>query len=230
MPGRFRIVGNGRLTALQVRVLELLAGVEPAWTLAGGAALAGFHLQHRATRDLDLFWRGQERLGPWREDVVSRLQAAGLGVDRIQMTPTLLRLRVSGEREIVLVDLIAEPSEALSSPEEVALPSGRILVDRPPEILTDKLCALLSRAEIRDLLDVRGLLATGGDLDHALRSAPQKDGGFSPLTLAWVLQGMPLAAMVKVAGISKDEHADLARFLEDLISQIVALADPEAER
>jgi len=47
----------GKRSALQERVLRLLADVEPRWTLTGGAALAGFHTQHRATRDLDLFFR-----------------------------------------------------------------------------------------------------------------------------------------------------------------------------
>lgn len=32
------------LTPLQRRALVLVAGMDPAWTLTGGGALAGFHL------------------------------------------------------------------------------------------------------------------------------------------------------------------------------------------
>ncbi len=55
----------GRLSALQERVLILLAEIAPPWTLTGGAALAGFHTMHRETRDLDLFFRGHATSGRW---------------------------------------------------------------------------------------------------------------------------------------------------------------------
>jgi len=49
-------VSGGRLSSLQRRVLKLLAGLSPPWTLSGGGALVGFYVGHRETRDLDLFW------------------------------------------------------------------------------------------------------------------------------------------------------------------------------
>ena len=51
---------GGKLDALQLRVLETLAAVEPRFVLGGGAALAGVYLGHRETRDLDLFWRERD--------------------------------------------------------------------------------------------------------------------------------------------------------------------------
>jgi predicted nucleotidyltransferase component of viral defense system len=45
-----------------------------------------------------------------------------------------------------------------------------IRVDPPEEIFANKLCALLSRAEIRDLVDVCALEEAGYDFDAA--SAP----------------------------------------------------------
>ena len=47
-------MSGDRLTALQWRILEILSALQPPWTLTGGAALAGFHLKHRTTKDLDL--------------------------------------------------------------------------------------------------------------------------------------------------------------------------------
>ena len=52
---------SSRLTPLQERVLGLLAAIRPRWTLGGGA-LAGVHLGHRTTRDLDLFFHGLSQL------------------------------------------------------------------------------------------------------------------------------------------------------------------------
>lgn len=33
------------------------SGLQPAWTLTGGAALAGFHTKHRETHNLDLLFQ-----------------------------------------------------------------------------------------------------------------------------------------------------------------------------
>lgn len=39
-----------KLSQLQEQVLIALSELQPAWTLTGGAALAGFHTKHRETR------------------------------------------------------------------------------------------------------------------------------------------------------------------------------------
>jgi hypothetical protein len=65
-------MSGGELSALQWRILEELAGFDPSWTLTGGGALAGVHLQHRTTRDLDLFWQGRDQLGSLPADVSTR--------------------------------------------------------------------------------------------------------------------------------------------------------------
>ncbi len=44
-----------RLSPLQREVLEGFFELAPGYFLTGGAALAGFHLGHRTTEDLDLF-------------------------------------------------------------------------------------------------------------------------------------------------------------------------------
>ena len=68
---------------------------------------------------------------------------------------------------------------------------ARHRVDSLQELAVNKLVALLSRYELRDLADLRELLERGADFELALRQAPEKDGGFSPATLAWVLESHP---------------------------------------
>ncbi len=103
----------------------------------------------------------------------------------------------------------------------------RILVDPPHEILAAKLCALLSRSELRDLDDVRALLAVGGNLVRALADAPRKDAGFSPVTLAWVLEQLPIAAMGRALARSADEILELEEFRQKLVREILAAATPD---
>ena len=223
-------MGSGKLSELQICVLEVLAGIEPEWTLAGGGALVGFHLHHRTTRDLDLFWRGRGGLDPQlRHEVDRRLRSVGLESEVVQVTPTLLRLRVISADETLVLDLLADPSPALEEPGEEVLGESRVRVDGPHEILVDKLCALLGRSELRDLLDVQGILESGGDLARALADAPERDSGFSPLTLAWVLRGMPLTEMAAAVGWTEKQMRGLDRFRENLVDRLTRAADPDAE-
>lgn len=185
-----------RLTALQRRLLSLLAGVEPRWSLTGGGALAGFHLGHRDTRDLDLFFRGLSELGAIPEDVTRRLVAEGLVVSVERQAPGYRRLIVEDGAERTIVDLVAEPVPSIEPPLE--LPPG-VLVDTAHEVLVNKLNALLGRVALRDLLDVSALLAAGGDFERAVRDAHIKDGGFSPPTLAWLLSEFPVEPLARSA-------------------------------
>jgi len=122
-----------RLSALQTRVLEVLSGIEPAWTLTGGAALAGFHLGHRSTRDLDLFWHGQQSIVDRRREVVALLVAEGLEVTELRSTPGFCTIQARNATETVLVDLVAEPVPAVERPELLAIGGARIYVDTKHE-------------------------------------------------------------------------------------------------
>jgi hypothetical protein len=209
---------------LQERVLELLADVEPGWTWTGGAALAGVHLGHRSTRDLDLFWRDCSELGDVHKVVASRLKSANLDVDVLQSAVAFHRLRVSNPLGSVVVDLVADPVGAIEDPVSANLKGVTIHLDSMHEILVNKLCTLLSRSELRDLIDVRELLARGGDLDRALADAPRKDGGFSPLTLAWLLRDLPVESVARAQGESGD---DLAEFRDKLVERLTKGGAPD---
>ena len=140
-----------RLTALQTEVLEAFFRREQGFFLTGGAALAGFHLGHRETHDLDLFTLTGPLTGG--VDVLRDLaREIGARCEETRTAPEFRRLVVSRGDESVVVDLVVE-----RTPQVVAdKPSvGSIRLDPPEEILANKLCALLGRAEIRALAGAR---------------------------------------------------------------------------
>jgi hypothetical protein len=92
----------------------------------------------------------------------------------------------------------------------------------------NKLCALLSRSEIRDLVDVEALLGSGGDLRRALEACPRQDAGFSPLTFAWCLQALSLRPLAAKLGIAGDRIGALERFRDQLVDRVLAEARPTA--
>lgn len=209
------------LTALQHRVLEALTGFEPAFVLTGGGALAGVHLKHRETRDLDFFWRPLEQLGELPRQIDERLVAHGLSVTTLQSAPSFVRLRVADEGSSVIVDLVADLAHTADPPSIQQIGDASVLVDTPREILANKLCTLLGRAEIRDLIDVEALLAAGYDFEVALADAPLKDGGFSPLTLAWVLRDVDVKTMARAVGIDDPTAMRLDAFRQSLIERLI---------
>ncbi len=168
----------GKLSQLQERVLVILAGITPPWTLSGGGALAGFHTRHRGTRDLDLFWQQQTTLGDAPDRVRERLTDAGLSISTLETHAAFTRLKVDGiGGDSVVLDLVADPVRLAEPPRPQAVGSVTFLLDTPHQILVNKLCALLGRSEPRDLEDVQVLLDSGGDLARALLDCPQQDAG-----------------------------------------------------
>jgi len=196
---------RSRLSPLQGRIIEVLAGL--GWTLTGGAALAGYHLGHRETRDLDLFWHGRSELGHLVSDVERRLTGERMSVSRIESSPGFCRLRVGDGAEVLPIHLIADPIPCVEPPVQI---SEGVWVDTPREILANKLTALMSRWAVRDLVDVRALISGGYDLERGLRDASAKDAGLSGPVLAWVLQTTPDTGL--------DE--DLRAFKRELIERL----------
>jgi len=200
------------LNSLQDRVLGVVATVG-GWTLTGGGALAGVHLGHRTTEDLDLFLYGARSFDHEPRAVEDALVAHGLEVSTLQRSPGFVRLSVGDGRDRVVVDLVAEPVPRVDEP--LVLKPG-LWVDSPYEILVNKLGALLSRSELRDLEDARALVAIGVDLDRAILDVPRKDGGFSPMMFAWVIGQLDLS---RAAALGFD-RAVLADFRDELLRRL----------
>ncbi len=217
---------TGKLSPLQEQVLVILAGMQPAWTLTGGGALVGFYTKHRETRDLDLFFHGRASLGESVADATQLLASVGLGVTALRSSTAFAQLEVRGSTESVVVDFVADPTPIAEPARETALGAVSILVETPHQLLVNKLCALLSRSELRDLVDVRVLLDAGGDLMRALGDCPKQDAGFSPLTFSWSVRSLAVAKLARTLSWNDDEVASLAAFRDELVDRVVAAAHP----
>jgi len=216
-----------RLSALQQRVLRVLGNAVPGWRLAGGGALVGFYLGHRTTRDLDLFWMRRAELGDLPARVTEVLRHEELEVTSLETALTFHRLRVSVGGEATIVDLVSDPMPEANPALTFRVGDVTVAVEPIHDILVSKLCALLGRAEIRDLIDVEALLASGQDLRAAVAAAPKRDGGFSTLTLAWLLEGLNVGALARAADLADDDAGRLTEFAADLKQRLLELGKPE---
>jgi hypothetical protein len=101
---------------------------------------------------------------------------------------------------------------------------GVVRVDPAEEIFANKLCTLLSRSEIRDLVDARALEGLGLSLAEALAAGQRKDGGLTPGQLAWVLSQITIGDGAEIpAGVAP---AELREYLRGLVDRLARLAHP----
>lgn len=216
------------LSPFQQQVLEAFFRRESRFFLTGGAALAGFHLKHRHTEDLDLF-TVEESL----DDADRALTGAALELDatveQLKTTQDFRRRVVERREEAVVVDLVRDRAPQGSAPK---ISFGVVRVDPPEEILANKLCTLLSRSELRDLVDVYSLEKAGFRIEDALPLAQRKDGGLTPLQLDWVLSqidlaGLPDGKILLAEGRPSDDtptRGELQQFLAGLSRRLLLLS------
>lgn len=143
-------------------------------------------------------------------------------------TPAIsIQLQVRDQDESVVVDLVADPTPVAEPATPIGFDGVTILVETLHQMLVNKLGALLSRVELRDLVDVRALLDAGGDLQRALTDCPGQDAGFSPLTFAWVVRGLPIERLGRPLGWADADLAALAAFRDELVDLVLAAARPD---
>src|SRR5689334_5959864 len=135
------------LAPLQLEVLRAFFAREREFFLTGGGALAGFHLHHRTTDDLDLFTTSEPAFERSRHVLFAVAATLSATLEIKQDAPGFRRYALSRGSDVVITDTVLErtPQLVKEKPE-----LDGVLVDPPIEILANKLTALVGRAEERD--------------------------------------------------------------------------------
>jgi len=209
------------LTPFQREALRAFFERERGFFVTGGAALAGFHLGHRRTDDLDLFTTDDSAFERGRHVLADVAASLGGTLEIRQDTPRFVRTVLTRGSDAVVVDLVRDQVQQLHAqkPEH-----DGIAVDPADEILANKLAALVGRAEERDLVDVLFLERTGLRVEDALGPALAKDGGCTPATLAWLLSQIDIPDGIDLpGGVTAEE---LRRYVGDLVIRLRRAALP----
>ncbi len=163
---------HNRLTPLQRELLEAFFRREQRMFLTGGAALGGFYFGHRTTEDLDLFAPpGAVEL----DDAAAELATAATTIGAVlvpgRKSPDFRRFSAQRGEEVCVVDLVIDRAPMID-PEKPRF--GTVRVDSTREITANKICALIGRAEIKDLVDLERLLQSGAELERAFEDAAEQ--------------------------------------------------------
>jgi predicted nucleotidyltransferase component of viral defense system len=209
------------LSPLQRQLLEEFFGRAKGFFLTGGAALAGFYLRHRVTEDLDLFATPDVDITTGVHALLDAAGSVGAATTIIRESADFKRYAVSRGAEMTLVDIVIDRVPQVAP----KLAFGEVRVDAPEEIAANKLCALLDRIEVRDLVDLRLLLESGVKLEDALANAQKKHAGADPPTIAWALSQFPIAPTAPIpAGFTATR---IDEFRRELVATLTRLALPE---
>lgn len=208
------------LSALQRDILDAFFVRAPGFFLTGGAALAGFYLRHRTTEDLDLFATPDVEIGAGAHALIEGAASIGAVAKIIRESGDFKRYAVSRGAEMTLVDLVVDRAPQVA--EKVVF--GRVRVDMLREIAANKVCALLDRVEVRDLVDLHFLLDTGLELGDVLADAQKKHAGADPPTLAWALAQFRIAPTAPIpAGVTASR---IDAFRQELVATLTRIALP----
>jgi predicted nucleotidyltransferase component of viral defense system len=214
-------VVSSKLSALQHDLVEAFFSEPSAFFLTGGGALAGYHLGHRFTDDLDLFSPPTESMDRAVQRLRRAAAAVGATVESIQEAPEFRRFALQRGEGATVVDLVIDRAPQLIVDKELV---GAVRIDPQREIAANKITTLLGRTAPRDLVDLFALFDEGHTLEGALADARTKDSAVDAGTLAWVLSQWRLGADVPLPlGVSLE---DLERMRAQLIERLLVLAVP----
>lgn len=209
------------LTALQRDLLDAFFAREQRFILTGGAALGGFHLHHRESDDLDLFTWTEVDLDLAERTLEDAARSCGAGLTSQVRYAEFRRYLASRGDERCMVDLVIEHTERVE-PEPVSF--GAIRVDSLRELAASKVCTLIGRAEIRDLVDLAAILDTGVSLEQALADAARKDASADAATLAWLLDDLTIPPDAELPG--GGDASALDAFRARLVTRLRRLSLP----
>ena len=192
------------LSALQWDFLSFFFQGDPPFFLTGGTALSAFYLQHRYSEDLDLFTLDGDafdRVPLYVADTGARLNAS---IASLQTAPQFHRYRVSRNEESVIVDFVKEIVPQITGVKNWV---EGIVVDTLDDITANKVCTVVSRAEIKDYIDLYFLSRAGYRLEEFIQPAQRKDAGVSQAMVAYLLSEFRLSKVpdFMIAPLSLEE-------------------------
>lgn len=204
---------NG-LTELQRQLAHAFLSRARGFFLTGGAVLVGWELAHRTTDDLDFFTDSNDAMAVSDATLRGAAESLGATVTSLVGSPDFHRYVVQRGDESVRVDVVRDRTPQLHD----KLERDGIRMDSVEEIFVNKICALVGRSEIRDLVDLMALEERGLRVEDSLALAQRKDASATPATLGWLLSTLTIP--------EGPDRARLQRYAKDLERRMLALAVP----
>ena len=199
---------NDTLYPLQDNVLKLIDKLQTPFYLTGGTALSRCYFNHRYSDDLDLFVNKDLNFIKFSEQILSNLMK-NFEVKVIIKSEGYISINVN---KILKIDLV----------NDVPYRYGKL---KKKKILSNKLSALISRDEAKDVVDI-WVIAKNNKIDwrDIFLSANSKAVGIFPPNIAKRLIEFPIELLERIKWVKgkkpaiNDFHTDLNSICNSLLA------------
>ena len=190
--------------------------------LTGGSALGVFYYDHRLSYDLDLFtvkdvdWHFLEKL------FISVAEEINAEYKSITKASFFHRYELKREKDKEIIDFVIEKVPQIDKEKKTF---EMIKVDTQLEIGINKICTLLSRTELKDIIDLYFLVKNGFDIKENIEKAKLKDGGVEPAIISYLLSRFKISKLPDYM-IEKVSVEELEKFISDIKKLMAEIAYP----
>lgn len=199
------------LYPLQNKVLKLIDTLQTPFYLTGGTALSRCYFHHRYSDDLDFFVNKDPNFIQYSETLITSLMNQ-FEVEIVIKSESYVSLKVNKILKIDLVNDVQFRDGELQKQEIFSK------VDNIDNILSNKLSALVSRDEAKDVVDI-WVIASNNKIEwrDIFLSANSKAIGIFPPDVAKRLVEFPIELLERIKWIEGKEP-DIKTFQNDLNS------------
>ncbi|KKP50684.1 MAG: hypothetical protein UR42_C0024G0010 [Candidatus Roizmanbacteria bacterium GW2011_GWA2_33_33] len=209
---------NDTLYPLQNKVLKLIDELQTSFYLTGGTALSRCYFNHRYSDDLDFFVNKDLNFAKASEQILSNLMK-NFEVEIIIKTESYISIKVD---KILKIDLVNDVQFRYGELKKKIIFSN---VDNVKNILSNKLSALISRDEAKDVVDI-WVIAKNNKIDwkDIFLSANSKAVGIFPPDIAKRLIEFPIVLLDRIKWVEnkkptiKDFQTDLNSICDSLLA------------
>ena len=210
------------LTTLKKDFLLDFFSINNDFFLTGGSALSIFYFDHRYSYDLDLFSEKSKDLYLVNKQVTHVADKIGAKVEKVSTSPLFCRYALSRDGQTEIVDFVLEKVPPVFNHKNTY---GNIVVDTLEEIGINKICALVGRSEIKDIVDLYFIARSGFSVTENIENARKKDGGVDPSVLSFLLDQIPLDT-VECQFVADFDEASFRDFVSKLKNDLADIAFP----
>jgi len=199
---------ENELYPLQDKVLAAIETLKTPFYLTGGTALSRCYYQHRYSEDLDLFVNKDPDFILVSESVIQQL--AGLSLQINHKSEFYYSFQIEKILKIELVNDVAAHFGEINSHTIFSR------IDNPINILSNKITALISRDEPKDIADI-WIITQNNKINwpQIFTDASSKAIGIFPPTVAERLETFPLELLDQIKWV-EGKQPDVAAFKTDI--------------
>lgn len=147
-------IDYSKLYPLQDKVLEMIIPEMPGFYLTGGTALSRFYLNHRFSDDLDFFYNRGSDFKKITERVRQVLKEKFVLNEKVSVIAEDFVRYIIQDETILKLEFVNDVAYKWGP---VLISNGFVPLDNPANILSNKLTALVSREEPKDVFDIVSL-------------------------------------------------------------------------